>query len=549
MGLSDMVEQLSFGNSIPKMSSCLGLFFSPETVFVAEVELGGGKPRVRHLIRLPIPAAPASKETKTAGSLNTDFLADTDRIAGILKKAMDEVKWGSKHVIVSFSHHFSILRYFTLPSIDRRFWKTAIPAEAKKYIPIPFNTLSQDYQVFPAPMGADKRPRLGVLFGVTPQKNMESLKALTAKLELTLLGTELAPVSVERLWDLVEPSPSYAQVHFDGGDVRILISEEGKPIFFRELFMGEGASSADLRKVDLRGSIDYTKKQLGSKGPGKLRLSGQIPDLESWRAAFSQDLGTQAAVLEVAKALGLKAGHWGAYVAVGGALRHLAPTPLTLDLSGVGRISDEDRRAALTIFVLSAVAAGALLLVGGSRYARVNMAQSKLSAIRHQEGVLDEFRGKTKDEIEATISRMRDKVNSFGSFTVRQMPLARILQAVAETIPDAVWITDMNYSNQINLTEKKNPRVLSIGGNAFAPSAAAEQDLAYRFADTLRGHKQISAAFPSVDTAVDKKEAEAGAAADAQKGAPKVVEEDEGAESALEKRTHFTLRCASSRQM
>lgn len=544
-----MVEQLSFGSSIPKMSSCLGLFLSPETIFLAEVEFSGGKPRVRHLIRLPVPAAPPSKETKSAGSLNTDFLADTDRVAGILKKAMDEVKWGSKFVVASFSHHFSILRYFTLPAIDRRFWKTAIPAEAKKYIPIPFNTLSQDYQVFPAPTGADKRPRLGVLFGVTPQKNMESLKALTARLELTLVATELAPVCVERLWDSVEPAPSYAQVHFDGSDVRILISEEGKPIFFRELFLGEGATAADLRKVDLRGSIDYTKKQLGSKGPGNIRLSGQMPDLESWRAAFSQDLGAQAGVLEVDKALGLKAGHWGAYAALGGALRHLAPTPLTMDLSGVGRISDEDRRAAFTLFVLSGVAAGALLLVGGVRFARVNMLQGRLSSLRRQEGVLDEFRGKTKAEIEASISRMRDKVNSFGSVTTRQMPLARILQALAETIPEAVWMTDLNYVNQLNLSEKKNPRLLSIGGNAFAPSAAAEQDLAFRFADALRGHKQFNAAFPSIDPSVEKKEGEAGGAAAQQKGEAKSAEEEDSAETAMEKRTHFILKCASSRQM
>jgi hypothetical protein len=31
---NELVEQLAFGSSIPKMDSCLGLFLSPEAIFL-----------------------------------------------------------------------------------------------------------------------------------------------------------------------------------------------------------------------------------------------------------------------------------------------------------------------------------------------------------------------------------------------------------------------------------------------------------------------------------------------------------------------------------
>ncbi|MFA6029048.1 MAG: hypothetical protein WC969_04240 [Elusimicrobiota bacterium] len=539
MELNEIVEQLSFGKSVPKMDSCLGLFLSPEVLYLTEVSCSG-KPQVLHLLRIPVPAGPAAKETRTGGSLNTDFLADADRVAGLLKKAMDETKWGSKHVIVTLSHHFGILRYFTLPAIDRRFWKTAIPAEAKKYIPIPFTTLAHDFQSVPLAPGPDKRARLGSLFGVAPRKNMDAILSIVGKLGLTLVGVELAPISVERLWDVLEGGGTpYAQAHFDGGEIRVLVSDGKLPILYREAFLARDATVDEIRKVDLGGCVDFTKKQLGAASPARVRLSGQIADMPAWKAAFEQELGMPMSMQDTPKLLGLKSGQWGGYAAIGGALRHLVNTPLVLDLSGVGRVSDEDRRAAMAIFKLTAIVAGIFLFFGAYRYSIVSMKSSQLAKLRRQVAVLEEFKGRTKEQIEAEIEGMRTKVNSFGSVTARQVPLTRVLQAVAESVPDAVWIANITYANAITMGEKRSPRTFNLSGNAMAASPAAEQDLAFRFADTLRKNPVFVEAFPSIDPAVDK-----GGAS---------LEDDAAAldpassEAAQEKRTHFTIQCSNER--
>jgi hypothetical protein len=542
VAFNDLVEQLAFGSSIPKMDSCLGLFLSPEAIFLCEVGTQNGKPRVLHLLRIPIPTGPVTKDTRMGGSLNTDFLADEERMSGLLQKALSETRWSSKSVRVTLSHHFGILRYFTLPDIERRFWKTAIPTEAKKHIPIPFASLIQDFQTSPLAPGADKKPRLGCLFGVTPIKNLEAIRKLVARIGLNLVGVELAPISSARLLHSISPAgggePS-AQVHFDDGDIRILVSRGEVPVFYREIFLGPGAPLEDSRKVDIGGCIDFARKQMGITSSIPVRVSGQAADIEGWRALFSQELGTPVTLQELHKPLGLKAGQWGAYAAIGAALRYLIPTSLSLDLSGLGRISDEDRRAVLAIFKLAGTACLLFLCSGAYCSVRLWLQSGRLNSIRRSVSVSEDFRGKKKADIEADIISMRSKVDSFGVMTARQVPLTDILESLTDAVPDALWVTNLVYTNQFDASARRTERTLSITGNAMAPSAATEQDLVFRFAESLRKSAQFIQAFPLIEPSVQR--AENSNDSDSSSMDPSTVDANQ------EKRTRFVIQCAANR--
>ncbi|HBL17886.1 MAG: hypothetical protein A2X36_16095 [Elusimicrobia bacterium GWA2_69_24] len=534
MGLQESVDQLSFGRSIPKMDTCLGIYLSQEVLFLTELRLEGGKPKVLHLLRLPVPGDAAGKQqTKTLGTLNTDFLSDHEKLVRVLQKAISDVGWKSKNVVVSLSHQFGILRYFTLPAIDRRFWKSAVPVEAKKYIPIPFASLLHDYQVRSVPPGSDRKPRLGCLFGVTHRKNVDGIQAIMQKLGLTLVGVELAPCSVERLWDTLDPAATkapYAQVHFDGGHVRILVSEEGIPIFFRDVFLPEGATVMDRRKVDLNGCIDFTRKQLGAGDPKKVRMSGTLPDKAAWQEAFSQDVGQQVIYQETDQMLGLRGGQWGGYAAIGAALRYLGPTALGMDLSAVGKITDDDRRTALSILGAAAILAAIFLIIGGFRYAVFFSKRRVVEGLAAQGAIAEAFRGKTSDEIESMITGMRNKVGSMGAVSAQNVPLTEILAAVAETIPDSAWVLDLNYDNPSSVKGgKPAPRTLNITGSVADKSRAMEQDIAYRFATNLKEHKRFAESLPYVEPEVE---------------APRETTAGEGTAAAP---TSFRMRCASEK--
>jgi hypothetical protein len=507
MAFDEMIEQLSFGRSVPRIDSCLGVFLSPDVIFLAEVKLNGDKPQVLHLVRLPIEQPKDKKTTRAIGTLNTDFLDDQKKIFDVLKKAMTDISWGSKHVMVTLSHHFGILRYFAMPAIDRRFWKTAVPAEAKKYVPIPFATLSHDYQVTDLPVGPDKKPRIGALFGVTHKKNLDNIRLLMKNLGLELIGTELAPCSVERLWDNIDSASAgepYAQVHFDSGHIRILISESGLPIFFREVFLSQDATVLDRRKVDLGGCIDFTRKQIGSAGPQKIKISGRIADLGNWQKAFSQDLGRQVDYMDADKALGLKGGQWGAYAAVGCALRRLAPTPLSLDLSAVGKISIEDRHAATVILGASAILALLLAVFGGIRFASAIVTKSKVSKIQSTAAGYDKFQGKTANEIALMMDQLQREAKSLGPLARKQLPMTRVFELIGELIPESAWLTGMTLQNPMTIGGRGpgNPRELKITGRVIDSTRSVESDVAYRFAEKLRTDKEFKKAFRSISIEV-----------------------------------------------
>jgi len=545
MGLDEQIEQLAFGKSTPAMSACLGIYLSAEAVFVAESRISGGKPVVDHLVRVPLPPGPGGKDTKGTGVLNTDLLADTDRVVGVVSQAMSQIRWGSKFAVVSLSHHFGILRFFTMPAVERRFWRMAIPAEAKKYIPIPFEGLSNDYQVMPLPPGPDKRGRLGVLFGVTQTKTIENVKAIVEKLKLDLVGLELSACSVERLWDRVEPEREpYAQVHFDGGSVHIVLSERNIPIFVREVNLGAEAKVLDRRKVDINGCMDFTKKQLGAARPSKIRVSGTTPELAGWKEAFAQDGGLPVALQDTAKLLGLKAGEWGGYAAVGAATRHLGATPLTLDLAGSGKADDTDRRVAFAVLKSSAAIAAVLTAIGLFNNYQLMTKRSQLAALQAQGATLESFQGKTADEIQVMIDSMQKRSDSLSAVSVGATKITKIMEYLTEAIPDSVWIGTLDYTNPLDASlggpegsagGAQSRRGLLVLGSAMGPASAVEQDLALQFKANLRKDTRFLALFGTIEMSVSGNE-------EGDKR-PEGAESLGGRAQSVEGRTTFNMSC------
>ena len=44
--------------------------------------------------------------------LNTDFVIDNIQLGALMSQSMSQVRWSSRNVFVTLSHHFGLLRYF-----------------------------------------------------------------------------------------------------------------------------------------------------------------------------------------------------------------------------------------------------------------------------------------------------------------------------------------------------------------------------------------------------------------------------------------------------
>jgi len=536
MELDELIDQLAFG-SAPKVSSSLGMYLSPEMIYVAEVHLGQGRIQVDRLLRIPVPAPepakqPALPTAPVTSTLNTDFLADNPRLAPMIRQALSQVRWGTRNVMVTLSHQLGLLRYFAMPSVERRFWKSAVPLEAKKYIPIPFDILAQDHQVIPLPPDVGGRPRQGVLIGVTQRKNLANISSLLESLDLKPVGLEVAPCSVLRLWESLDKSAKgrpYAQVHFDGGSIRILLVDKGFPVFLRELFLGAQAQVSDLRKVDLPGCVAFTQKLLGVEPLGQARVSGAGVELAKWREAFSSELGLPVGIQDTAGLLGLKAADWGGCAAIGAALRFLQPTTMTLDLGRAG-VGDDERRCARDILLAAGLLALWFAGTGLFRTALYKFKARDLAHYRREPEVEAVFKGKGQAEIEEMFKAMEAQAELARGLEGERVKATLILKDITESLPEKVWLTQINLVSPLlkgaQITE------LQLSGHAVAESLGQEQDLAYQFRERLLASPVLGKLFKDIQVSVTASPLppEAGRALD-----PGALSE------LLEKRTSFTI--------
>ncbi|MBI5629467.1 MAG: pilus assembly protein PilM [Elusimicrobia bacterium] len=510
MALDEFIDQLAFGSSTPQVSACLGMYLSPEVIYIAEARIEKGKPLVDHLVRIPVPAPAEAAKQPGAGpsttSLNTDFLSDGEKLALLIRQSMSQTKWKTKNVMVTLSHHLGLLRYFTMPEINPRFWKSAIPLEAKKYIPIPLDILSHDYQVIALQPDANNKARQGVLIAVTQKKNIAAISTLLQGLELNLVGMEVAPCSVLRLWQSLEPGPldkPLCQVHFDGGNIRILVADKGLPVFFRELFLGSDVSMGDIRKVDLGGCVAFAQKQLGVAALGQVKVSGAAQALPSWQAAFSQELGLPAGLQDTAALLGIKGGDWGGYASIGTGLRFLRPATMNLDLGRVGKVSEEDHRVARDIFMIAAFLSVCFLALGLGRMGLYRYKSRELARFRRDPEIEAVFTGKTPQQIEEMIKSLQGQVESVQGLGIDRVKVSTLLKDVAESLPEKTWITNISLTNP--LVKGSQSLELRLSGHAVAPSLSQEQDLAFQFKEQLIKSKVVGKTFSDIQLSVTGK--------------------------------------------
>lgn len=493
--IDQMIDSLAFGKSQAASGPCLGLYLSPETIYIAETRVKGGAVSVDHLVRIPIP--PEGKAAAGTMTMSTDFLADPNKVGGLIRQSMSQIRWNSKNVVVTLSHHLGLLRYFPIPAMDRRFLKTAVPVEAKKYIPIPFDALAHDFQAATMPPDPAGKARLGVLIAVTQSKNLANINGLLASLGLTLIGLEVAPCSVLRLWNAVEPPKGpepFVQAHFDGGNVRIMICDRGLPVFFREVFLGAEASLADQRKVDMTGCLSFAQKQLGLNGVSKIKLSGSPATLGPWQEAFTAETGVKAEIQDTAKLLSIKGGDWGGYAAIGASSRSTAPSAVTIDLAATDRVGEDERQVARDIIVLGMILGAIIACVGVFQSTTYNQRAKELNQYKIDPDVKAALQGLQPVQIEQQMTEMKDQLKRLKQITGVQRPMvSTVLREVVELMPENMWLTRITAQNP--LTGDKPGLDITLSGHARGATGAEEQDLAFQFKETLLHDPKIGALF------------------------------------------------------
>ncbi|MBI4371467.1 MAG: pilus assembly protein PilM [Elusimicrobia bacterium] len=482
--LDALVDQVAFGRRPPAPSASLGVYLGPELLCVSECRRDkDGRLAVERVVRIPIP----SDGKPAATTMSADFLSDPVRIADLARRPLEQVRWGVRRARVTLSHHLGLLRYFSMPAVDRRFLRSAVPIEAKKYIPIPFDALAYDFQTAPLPADASGRGRLGVLMAVTQSKSIAAIHRLLEALGLQADGLEVAPCSALRLWraaDPTRPAEPFAHVHMDGGNVRVMICSGGVPVFFREVFLGGDPAPSDQRRIDLAGCLSFVQKQFGLGKLSQVRVSGGGSDLERWRAAFAQEVGADAVLQDTAGLLGVKEGDWGVYASLGASAHSLFPAGVELDLAATDRVGEDERAAARDLMLAGAAAAVLLGATGAFQSAAAGYRTRELRRYEVDPQVAATLRGQTASGIDLLLRGMQAQLDILGAVSSAERPrLSRVLREVVAALPEEAWLERCSAADPIG--GGRSPMTLSLRGRVRAQTVAAEQALAFQFKEKL----------------------------------------------------------------
>lgn len=499
MSVREIIESIAFGRAKRDAKPALGLYLSPDAIFLAEASRVDSQLGAARLARIPL--SNNLRNASAAATLNSEFLSDTKKIADLIKPSLGQGPWSSQEVRVSLSHHLSQVRYFPIPSVDRRFLKSAVLIEAKRYIPIAFEQLERDFQVLPAPPDAAGKQRMGVLIAVSQRQCIEHVKKLIEALGLKSAGVEVGPTSFMRLLGGVDPAAErgeYAHIHVDSGSVRIVVCSNGVPVFFREVLLGQDANVGDLRKIDLGGCLSFVEKQFGLPQAKSVRLSGGMANLDILKDALAQESGLPTTVQDLAKTLSIKSGEWGALAALGASAHALVPSPITIDLAPVDRVSDEEMRVARDILLASVACAAMLAGSGLTKAVSMQIQTRELTKYRNSidPEIAANLKGHTAEEIQVMMKDMQEQLGAIHTLDLDVPKLSQVLKSIIDVMPTNVWLDKISMSSAVpGVGAVRKTLQFELSGHAQDENISAEQAQAFRFKEALLHDPFLSKIF------------------------------------------------------
>ncbi|MBI4051778.1 MAG: pilus assembly protein PilM [Elusimicrobia bacterium] len=497
----EWLSQVFLGQSRLQLNSCLGIYFGQDSATIVVAQKKGGRPVLKQRLKVPFPALPGRREDAApSAALKTSFVSDPAPLAAALEKAMEKISWSGKQVVVALSSQFSILRYFSMPMVEKRFWHRAIPLEAKKYIPVPLEEVAYDFHVTVWRM-PDGKQRLGILFGVVYKKVLEGVKEIVEKMGLVLAGVEPASSSAGRFLGGLGSlsSEGVIRVHFDPAIAYILVSHQGIPVLSREVVLGEDIHGGERKRLDLAGGLDFVKKQIGGASFKSVRITGV--DVEMWKAHVASESGLPVEVEDITSVLGVKEGEWGALAGAGAAWKYLIPPAGDLDLTASGRVSEEEKTAVFTIWACGMALAGFFFLLGLVNWGLIYFKKQELTHLLRKTKAIEAFQGQKPEQIQTMVQEMRDQVNILEGFLSEEGLVYKKMQQLADNIPEGVWVKNFKYSFPMDtaITGRAN-KSLNIAGEVSSSDATQEVSLVNEFKKALDRDKDFHKDLPQCDS-------------------------------------------------
>lgn len=448
----------------------------------------------------------------------------------------------TKKLAVSIPTQNVLFRCFTIPAIPKPEWETAVQFEARKYVPFKMEELVWDYRVMPAPAAK----QLEVVFAAIQRDRFLRFQGALEAAGVQPMLVEPSSVSLARLLGPANGPPTHefaCLVDIDGDVGHLAIVKHGIPYLAREinLSVAAGAPPASAPEAgqvgaaegqptdmelqaqrrlltELNVSMDFFLREYPSTTITRVVLFGEEPLVESWCRSLAGQLRSPVESgrplldrriadplpLDFASAVGVAQA--GSAARGGGSIDLLkrsgqgAPRPSQVSVtvpapSKVAALVNSLKKC-LAAILLSGALAGAIALTawiaGAGQVVAVQRRLDQLIRVRPDVGW--GLTGRDESALRPLQEKATVQLALLRRLIEERVSAAEILDALARSLPDGVWLTTISYNGPLDAAGR-SPAHLLVEGASFLGETGQDLSAIQQLEEQVKRHPKLLNTF------------------------------------------------------
>ena len=439
---------------------------------------------------------------------------DADLIAAI-QKAVATSGMRLDRLAVSLQSRDVLFRFFTMPMVPKAEWDTAVQFEARKYNPFKTESLIWDYRA----KRSDAGNQLDVIFSAIPKENFQHLQGALAAAGVQPTLIEPHSLSLARLVESARGAPANeftCVVDVESDAAHLAIVKRRIPYLTRDAnllspsgLVARGEETAAARAPEGAGavgmvdpkaqrllselnvSMSFFLREYPSTTIPRVLLCGDERLIGPWCRWLSDQLHCAVELgvslveqrvrgglpLSFASAVGLLQGAREPSVAsIDFRRRALAKAPSAQRSErGEGRLAE--LLAGLNtphVMMGATVAMGFLAACWIATSMMLSNGRAELAQlVRSRPDVGWGLSKMTETELAPIQEKAKSQVALLGQIIDQRLSVTGKLDALARSLPNGVWLTELAFDNPLDLAGKSQPR-LKVNGACFLGEAGRE---------------------------------------------------------------------------
>ncbi len=485
--------------------SSLGIFFGPHIISLVET-------KARKIVN----TVQINRSSLVAAGTE-EKIPEELKLVAVFKDELRRNRIEPTEATLALSGADLIIRTFEMPLLSSDELRGAINFEAKKYIPFKIEDLVTDYQV-----EYDKVSRRNiVLFAGIKKETLNKYLSILNQINVKVNTIEYAAFSALRFVKLagVGQRGIVAVLNVDiqeDDEVNFIVLANGFPLFSRDITLSVAPDETlqtmalaphellEKLKTELRVSVDFYNRKYPGRRLEKIVFLGN-EDLRIDLEGFSKELGLAAIFMNANKVLG-RPGPFSLSIIKSFSASCAKFTKIAVRLNLLSGRSSAPAKSALLGPELSALFSGIqldfrlvllaiLICAGAYGYGQyINMPiKQQIEQVKSQRPAVTAVDPESSYEELASLSNQySEKIHAIDAVVVKQAHATVPMDVVAKVIPEGIWLTSYDYSQNNGLLE------LTLRGSVSLGNSAKEFDLVNTFIGNLKTNPAFANLFKQV---------------------------------------------------